>query len=674
MKFIKQIIIGFVLVCLSLSSQAQNKSLKKLNEYIVGTGIKDFTRLINGKLPHGIGTYGLVNYYNPIDTTINDEKSDIENGVHLPIKSRVITIKHAPTKSEFVYVLLDLAFASHNIRQGVLERIWKIKPEFKSASLMLTATHTHSAPGGFTDYLGYEVASPGYKPEIVEVVAQRTFEAIQEAWKNETVMHLNFAESIVPDSIPIAFSRKALPAYNSNPEVTKYIDEEHNYQATDRIWQLISFEKDGQLHSLLNFFGAHPNRLGADIISADTRGAASDWAEAELPENGLALFAQNAPGDIDAEGSYKRFASHDNENIYPKEYYYKDENGNVRHVNRSKRVKAEGKFLKEQAFETVNHPTVSFPINGGIDCELIYVDMSNQAIPMGNYPKTLDPSDYYKNDFHLWGKWGKLGALFSSKLRIAKTSAPTIGFSAIARTNDKLDKVIIGLERTLRYGRLGLTIFKEKEKAAYVWQMYRSQAQKSVMLEGGELQSAIGFKIGGPMFDMFSKFDPVLYQLEADEQNGLHDEHSMYPKIVPLQIVIIGNVAIAGVSGEPGNIAGQRIERTILSHLQHRGVERVIVNGYANENTGYIFTPEEYEHQFTPQQCGFMLYGRWTSPAFRYNFEKLAKAMLLFGDDRENLLDRTIQPPTFSDEWREKASGMEHIPKPEKKEKKRKKK
>ncbi|MEZ5023876.1 MAG: neutral/alkaline non-lysosomal ceramidase N-terminal domain-containing protein [Chitinophagales bacterium] len=651
----------------NLTSNNQSKT-----EYLVGTGIKDFTRLLNGQLPHGIGTYGLVNYYHPIDTTVTDTVREIVNGVHLPLKTRVISIKHTSSNTEFVYVLLDLAFASHNIRQAVLERIWTIKPEFKSASLMLTATHTHSAPGGFSDYLGYEVASPGYKPEIVEVVAQRTYEAIIEAWQNESAMQLYFAESTVPDSIPIAYSRRALPGYNSNPEITQPIDEEHNYQATDRLWQLIYFEKDDSLHSILNFFGAHPNRLGADIISADTRGAASTWAELELPKNGVALFAQNAPGDIDAEGSYNSKVSKDNHFIYHPAYYDRDSLGNVHRINRSKRVHVEGKFLKEQAFKTIAKPEANFAVNGSIDCELIYIDMTNQRIPLGNYPKTLDPTDYYKNDYFLMGRWGKAGAAFSKKIRTARTSPPTIGLGAIARIDEKLENFVIGLERSMRYSRLSLSIFKDKEKAAYVWQMYRSQGEKTVMLEGGKYPSAVGFKIGGPIFNVFTKFDAVLYQLDADHKNGLHFEHTMYPSIAPLQIVIIGNVAILGVSGEPGNIAGQRIEKAVLTHLQHRGVERVIMNGYANENTGYIFTPEEYPEQFNPQQCGFVLYGRWTEPAFRYNYELLAKAMLLHGDEREAVLDRTIQHPEFSKEWYDKASGMKHLPKKVKEEKKKK--
>ncbi len=664
----------FVCTLSSSLSYAQEVKDNTESEYLVGTGIEDFTRLLNGSLPHNLGTYGYAKYRRPIDTTINRPAGHIENGVHLPLKTRVISITHQPSQRNFIYVLLDLAFASDNIRRSVLKKIHQVDPTFESASLMITATHTHSAPAGFSDYLGYELVTPGYRPEYVETIATRTYEAILAAWDNQQPMDLIFSESTVPDDVPIAFSRKALPAYNNNPEVREPIDAEHNYKATDRIWQMIHFEHEDELHSMLNFFGAHPNRLGAEIISSDTRGAASQYAELELPKNGIALFAQNAPGDIDDEGHYRGKVSKDNEFIWHPAYTWRDSLGNPHQIRRTDRVMKEGEILKDQAFNTAASPTETFNVTGGIDCELIYVDMGNQSIPKGKYAKTLDPVDYYTNDFYLWGNWGKFVSVFKPKLSVAQTSPPTIGLGAIARIGENLETFVIGLERMLRYSRLSLTMFKDFDKAKYVWQMYRSQGQKTVMLEGGQHCSAVGFKLGGALFDIFARFDDILLELERDHQMGLHDEHTMYPSIIPIQIVIIGNVAIAGISGEPGNIAGQRIENAILAHLQKRGVKKVIGNGYANENAGYIFTPEEYPSQFAPQQCGFVLYGRWTEPAFRYNFEKLAKAMLVDGEEREALLDRSIQHPVFSDEWYEKTSALRHIPKvvKEKKKKKRK--
>ncbi|MCP4125080.1 MAG: hypothetical protein GY751_25375, partial [Bacteroidetes bacterium] len=294
-------------------------SAKISPEYALGTGIRDITRFPDGSLPHNVGTYGYARYTGPIDTTVNRPQDHIKDGVHLPLKSRVMLIRHLPSNTEMIYVMLDLGFVSDNIRKVVLSHIWKDYPDFRSEQLILAATHTHSAPAGFTNYMGYEVATPGYRPDIVENIGQRTYEAIQDAIENIQPVHLRFSERFVPYDIPIAFSRNALDGYNANPEIKEEITPEINYVATDRIWQMIKFDKpdDNQLHSVLNFFGAHPNRMGASVISSDTRGAACDSMEQYLPGNGIAIFAQNAPGDIDGEGFYRHQTDTANYYVHP---------------------------------------------------------------------------------------------------------------------------------------------------------------------------------------------------------------------------------------------------------------------------------------------------------------------------------------------------------------------
>lgn len=653
-SFNRNIFVGFLFFLAFFTANSQ--------EYLVGTGERAFTRLLNGKLPHNIATYGYASYTNPIDTTINDESAGIINGVHSDVKARVITVVHPISRKRLTYVLFDLAFPSENIRRELVERLQLIDPDFSSASLVLTATHTHSAPGGHSCYLGYENITPGHRPDVLQSIVENTYQAIIHSWENMTSMEVVYSESIVPDSIPIAFSRIALPAYNSNPERRDkpVITVNNNYEATDRLWQMISFKKNGQLNSVLNIFGSHPNRLGANIISSDTRGVASDLLEAELPEGGVALFAQNAPGDIDNEEYLSAGADKDNKLIYHPAYYNFDANGNPVRISRKLRVEREGEFLKNQALRTLNNPDEEFFIEGDIDYELIYVDMGNQVLPLGKYAETLNPKDYYINDYFLFPILGRVNQFFNKKFKNVRTSPPVIGIGAIiSGFSGPEAELFKNLERTMRYFRLSISPFMG-EYGKYVFNMYRAQADKHVMLEGGKYKRALGVEMNSILFNAAVNLDldPILAELQSECEAGLFKEHTILPQIVPIQIVIIGNVAIANVPGEPGNIAGQRIERLVLEHLQKRNVKRVIVNGYSNENTGYIFTPEEYPFQESPRQCGFVLYGKWTEPAFRYNFGKLAEAMLLPPDEREELLDRSITSPVFSEAWYEKASFL----------------
>lgn len=629
-------------------------------DYLVGTGEEAFTRLLDGSLPHDIATYGYGHYTNPIDTTYNNPNDGVVNGVHSDIKARVITVVHPITRKRLTYVLFDLAFPSENIRRELVEKLKLIDPDFESASLVLTATHTHSSPGGHSSYLGYENITPGHRPDVLETIVEHTYQAIISSWENMTSMEAVFSESVVPDNIPIAFSRKALPAYNNNPEITDPIDANHNYKATDRIWQMLSFKKDGELNSMLNLFGAHPNRLGANLISSDTRGAAADQMEVELPEGGVALFAQNAPGDIDNEEYLKSQADINNLLIYHPAYYNLNANGFPVSITRKLRVEREGEFLKNQALSTYNNPDEAFTIEGDIDYELIYVDMGNQVLPLGKYAETLNPHDFYINDYFLFPVAGPIVQFFNPKLKNVRTSPPVIGMAAIvSHLEDEEGAALLDLEGVIRYIRLAAAPFMG-DYGRSVFNMYRAQGVKKVALEGGVHERAFGVKMSSPIFGAVanSGVDASLVELRSECMAGLFDEHTMLPQIVPLQIVIIGNVALVNVPGEPSNITGQRIERLVFDHLEERNIKKVIVNGYCNENTGYIMTPEEYIFQNDPWVCGFVLYGKWTEPAFRYNFGKLAEAMLLDPEERDEVLDRTVLPPEFSPEWYEKASFL----------------
>jgi neutral ceramidase len=653
--FINKFWVSIFLILVASSLQGQS--------YLVGTGQESFTRLLNGSLPHNVATFGYGDYSNPIDTTITNENDGVVNGVHSDLKSRVISIIHPVSRKRLTYVLLDLAFASENIRRKLVEKLRLVDPDFDSASLVLTATHTHSAPGGHSCYLGYEVPTPGHRPDVLESVVENTYKAIISSWEYAVTMEAVYAESTVPDDMPIAFNRNGLPAYNNNPEMRgkPEVTFDNNYEATDRLWQMIAFEKDGQLHSMLNLFGVHPNRIvNAKLISSDTRGAASGQMESALPEGGIALFAQNAPGDIDAEWFYSGRVDKSNELIYHPAYYDRDANGNPVGISSKLRIEREGELLKTQALNTYSSPEEEFMVQGDIDYELIYIDMGNQVLPRGNYAKTLKPNDYYVNDFFLFPGAGPVLQFFNPKYRNVRTSPPAFGLGALlsAFTGPEAE-TFRNLERIIRYTRLAAAPFQGKY-GQYVFDMYRAQANKHVALEGGEYKRAFGLTLDGPLYGLVEGLglDARLTEFRSQSSAGLFDEHTILPQMVPLQIVIIGNVALVNVPGEPGNMAGQRIERLVFEHLKQRNIKRVIVNGYCNENTGYIFTPEEYLFQETPGVCGFVLFGKWTEPAFRFNFGKLAKAMLLDPEDRDAVLDRTLGPPEFSSEWYQKASFL----------------
>ena len=97
------------------------------------------------------------------------------------------------------------------------------------------------------------------------------------------------------------------------------------------------------------------------------------------------------------------------------------------------------------------------------------------------------------------------------------------------------------------------------------------------------------------------------------------------PDILPFQLLRVGPVVIAGIPGEMTIQAGRRLRARILSSLASRGVQRVILTGLANEYSGYVTTPEEYDSQ--QYEGASTLFGRLTFEAYLQIFTQLADAM-----------------------------------------------
>ena len=98
------------------------------------------------------------------------------------------------------------------------------------------------------------------------------------------------------------------------------------------------------------------------------------------------------------------------------------------------------------------------------------------------------------------------------------------------------------------------------------------------------------------------------------------------PDILPFQLLRIGNVVIAGIPGEMTVKAGYRLRTALEDTLRPRGVTHVILTGLANEYSGYITTPEEYDLQH--YEGASTLFGRLTSEAYLQIFGKLAGEMV----------------------------------------------
>jgi neutral ceramidase len=94
--------------------------------------------------------------------------------------------------------------------------------------------------------------------------------------------------------------------------------------------------------------------------------------------------------------------------------------------------------------------------------------------------------------------------------------------------------------------------------------------------------------------------------------------------VLPVQLVRIGSIVLIALAQEVTIVAGLRLRRAVAEVLD-LPVDRVLVQGYANDYAGYVTTPEEYGAQ--RYEGGHTMFGKWELPAYVQEVSRVARAM-----------------------------------------------
>lgn len=114
------------------------------------------------------------------------------------------------------------------------------------------------------------------------------------------------------------------------------------------------------------------------------------------------------------------------------------------------------------------------------------------------------------------------------------------------------------------------------------------------------------------------------------------------PKIVPTQLIQIGDVVIAPVPGEFTTMSGRRLRNEVRRAIIDAGGNdvQVILAGLSNMYTSYIATPEEYQVQ--RYEAASTIYGPHTLTIYLEQYQKLSQALV-----RDETLSTGPYPPDF---------------------------
>jgi len=213
-----------------------------------------------------------------------------DQGLHTHLYARAFVFDDG--QQHVAFVSADLGMISPWLRQQVLQRLDAALPGvFPAEDLVLSATHTHAGPAGYSVHRLYRIPADGYSAGVTATMADGIAEAVLAAWASRQPTQLSWSAGELLDA-SFNQSRRALLA---DPEAVQGPDR------NTRMTQL-RLETEHGLSGAISWFAVHPTTLGPDnvLVSGDNKGVAALDLEASHPGM-VAAFPNADEGDISSD-------------------------------------------------------------------------------------------------------------------------------------------------------------------------------------------------------------------------------------------------------------------------------------------------------------------------------------------------------------------------------------
>jgi neutral ceramidase len=505
-------------------------------------------------------------------------------GVAEPLFSRAMVVQDG-SGSRFAYVCADLLLISQAVRFGVLEALGRDHADLAldEARVMLTATHTHSAPAGYSDYFWIDIGGPGHSRTVLAAVVQGIVASIVAADRARRPGRLRFVTGKVPADAGIAFNRSWF-AYSQNEGVTP-VGFERRAEAVDATMKVLRFDPDdGAAGGMVSWFPLHGTCVHSENrrLHPDHKGLACHAFAARTGAFGI--FAQEACGDVSPNPRM-------------------DERRG-RRVGRFDDDLASAAWVASVEADHAHRLWASddgIALDGPLEAAIQYVDF--RAAP-------IDPRFAERPGAPATTRPAQIG--ISMALGTAEGPGPLLGTPWIAQAFNGLARAADAL-RALQ---------GEARRHDPQWPL---------------LDLALG--LDGRLLGVLPLRSPLVLPVEPISRyvrdlagQGALDGTPWVPQVVPIQVVRLGPLAIAALPFEPTTVAGRRLRQTLLTALAPEGVQAVVINPYANAYAGYLTTFEEYQIQH--YEAGYTLFGPWELAAVRTALDAVAHGLLTGGPSR----------------------------------------
>ena len=487
-------------------------------------------------------------------------------GIHMRLYARAFIIEDADSGTRIVFVSTDEAMMGQLVKLGVIKELEKMFPGvYNETNVVLSATHTHSGPAGFMQYLLFNIPNLGFIQQTLDAMVEGTVESIRRAHMSMIRGKVFYSAGFVEEEANI---NRSPTSYDANPK-----EERDRYKFnTDRdMVQLNFFDSKGTALGVFNWYAVHGTSMNNTnhLISGDNKGAASLMFEKKMNPNVLAgktpfvaAFASTNLGDVSPNirgpkcldtglpCDAKHSTCHGKNELCVA-------SGPGKNMFESTKIIAERQFKK--SYELFSNVSNFKELIGPVGFIHQWIDMSSYKVKLSNGTEV-------------------------------STCKPSLGYSFAAGTTDGPgDFNFIQGETTGNPFWNFVSDLLEKPSAEQV----TCHAPKPILLDTGEYTFPFPW----------------------------------HPTHVDTQILRIGSFMILAVPGEFTTMSGRRLRESVSKVVRDAGLEMdVVIAGLSNSYTHYIATFEEYQKQ--RYEAASTIYGPHTLNAYVQQFGKLTEAML----------------------------------------------
>ncbi len=215
-------------------------------------------------------------------------------GVGEPLFARALALQEGGRI--FAYAVADLCFVSASLRIGVLESLERRGASIAPCDVMLSATHTHTGPNGFSHAFFYDLSALGFSERVYRTLVEGIADAIEAAIARLEPARLRLGSAPVQGDVLV---NRSPSAFRRNPEATGLSDVDRELLA------LRIDDRRGRPIGVLSLFALHATSMHAEttLLHPDHKGLAAERFERRVIERGasadfVAIFAQGAAGDV----------------------------------------------------------------------------------------------------------------------------------------------------------------------------------------------------------------------------------------------------------------------------------------------------------------------------------------------------------------------------------------